>query len=96
MPLNDGDICDLGLGDPCASGQCQQGACQPQPAPDGTPCNDKLFCTINDHCVAGACTGDPNPCAPPDNPCLVGVCNEFSFSCTTTPGNEGNASARDS
>jgi hypothetical protein len=76
----------------CAVGVCDpQTGCVQQPLNDGAPCNDGLFCTINDTCNGGACKGDPNPCAPPNNPCLIGVCNENTNSCTTTPGNNGAA-----
>jgi hypothetical protein len=88
-PANDGALCDDGSFDPCAAGQCQSGSCVSLPVNDGQPCDDSLFCTINDKCVAGSCSGDPNPCAPPDNPCLVGVCDEFFWTCTSGPGNDG-------
>lgn len=91
LPNNEGVACDNGSFDGCSFGICQQGLCASVPQNDGQPCDDGLFCTINDKCVAAKCSGDPNPCAPPDNPCMVGVCNEFNFSCVTVPGNNGMA-----
>jgi hypothetical protein len=89
MPVNEGTFCDDGSFDPCSQGQCQAGSCVSLPVNEGTFCDDGLFCTINDKCLSGSCSGDPNPCAPPENPCLIGMCNEFNFSCSAVPGNNG-------
>src|SRR5262249_16711503 len=76
---------------------CHQGICDPQlgcvtsPNPDGTPCQDGFFCTINDHCVAGTCRGDPNSCAAPGDVCKIGSCNEATDTCTVVNGNNGGA-----
>jgi hypothetical protein len=91
MPTNEGSFCDDGKSDNCSQGQCQSGLCVSLPVNDGSFCDDSLFCTINDKCVAGSCSGDPNPCAPPDNPCMVGMCNEFSWSCSVVPAPNGSA-----
>lgn len=89
VPSNDGAQCDDGSFDPCSVGECQAGQCASIPVNEGSFCDDGYFCTINDKCIAGSCAGDPNPCAPPDNPCMVGVCDEFSWTCTAAPGNNG-------
>ncbi|NUQ75694.1 MAG: hypothetical protein HUU21_19290 [Polyangiaceae bacterium] len=91
MPVSEGSWCDDGSFDPCSEGQCQSGMCVSLPINDGSWCDDGLFCTINDKCVAGSCSGDPNPCAPPENPCMIGTCNEFNWSCVAVPGNNGMA-----
>ena len=77
-------------------GTCSKGFCDPQlgckvmPLADGAPCDDNLFCTINDVCNNGVCAGAPNPCADPvDDICMIGSCNEASKSCTAVPGNDG-------
>ncbi|MBI3834982.1 MAG: hypothetical protein HY287_11690 [Planctomycetes bacterium] len=37
--------------------------CEARPRPNGTPCEDGLFCTSHDGCVEGICTGGASPCA---------------------------------
>jgi hypothetical protein len=56
----------VGSGDPCAGGPqcadtCNEGldTCN---LPNGTACNDGLFCTSADACSAGACVGSGDPC----------------------------------
>src|SRR5262249_22498919 len=79
------------------NGTCSVGFCDPQigckvmPVNDGTPCDDNLYCTINDKCVAGQCTGDPNTCAAPGDVCMIGQCNEAQQTCVAVPGNDGGA-----
>ena len=90
-PLNNGVACDDGQGNPCSTGQCQNGACISIPTAEGLPCDDFQFCTINDKCSQGSCAGSPNPCAPPQNVCMIGVCNEALDTCTASPGNNGSA-----
>lgn len=51
---NDNNACTT---DTCTNGQCFQ-------VNNAQPCNDGLFCTINDTCVGGNCVGSPNDCAP--------------------------------
>jgi hypothetical protein len=71
--------------DTCAVGTCVPGqGCTAMPVNDGSPCNDGLFCTINDQCQASKCAGAPNPCAAPNNTCQVGVCNENLKQCSVT------------
>lgn len=89
QPANEGGACDDGMGGQCSFGQCSAGSCVSLPKANGDPCNDFLFCTINDHCSNGMCVGDPNPCTPPNNPCYIGVCNEGAQNCITTIGNNG-------
>jgi hypothetical protein len=80
------------LDGPCSVGVCDpQLGCKTMPVGDGSPCDDGLFCTIADTCNGGACAGAPNPCAPPNNPCLIGTCNELMQTCVAVPGNNGSA-----
>ncbi len=78
------------LNDTCSVGACdpKQG-CVKQPAKDGAPCDDGLFCTVLDVCKSGACGGVPNTCAAPGDVCLVGTCDEVAKSCVAVPGNDG-------
>jgi hypothetical protein len=48
--------------------------------PNGALCNDGLFCTATDSCVAGLCVGTPRSCAD-DIACTVDSCNEASKAC---------------
>ncbi len=79
------------LDGPCSLGICDpQLGCQVMPLANGAPCDDGLFCTINDACNGGACAGFPNPCTPPGNPCFIGSCSELN-GCSAVPGNNGAA-----
>jgi hypothetical protein len=74
----------------CGDGFCDpNGGCKVVPKNDGTICNDNLYCTIQDTCVAGTCKGIPNPCGAPNNPCMIGTCNEAQQTCVAVPGNNG-------
>ncbi|MBT9555875.1 MAG: hypothetical protein IV100_07600 [Myxococcales bacterium] len=42
-------------------------------AADGTTCDDKDVCTVEDRCTAGKCGGKPNPCEDNDA-CTEGTC----------------------
>lgn len=79
-----GDICSVGKCDPVLG-------CIEVPQNDGVFCDDKLFCTVEDACLAGQCVGKPNPCAPTSDPCKIPQCNEITQTCTTMPGNDGAA-----
>jgi hypothetical protein len=91
QPINEGGACSNGDVNGCTQGQCQAGGCAAIPKKDGQSCNDFKFCTVNEHCQSGVCSGDPNPCAPPDNPCLIGICDENAQQCVVTIGNDGTA-----
>ena len=57
---------------------------------DGTACDDGMFCTVNDSCVAGVCEGGPaNDCGIEAAPCEVVTCDEGSATCTTAPAMNG-------
>lgn len=92
-----GGTCSGGKPVDCSAlnGTCTLGVCDPQlgcvqqPAPDGTACNDGLYCIINEVCVNGQCMGQPNTCAAPGDVCLVGSCNEAQDKCTAVPGPNG-------
>ena len=97
QPCTDPAFCPVVSVDPCqgAAGDCrhldsacQVGACDPrtgqcaaQPRPDGTACNDSLYCTRNDSCQAGQCQGTARDCSAVGDPCSTGVCNESAKAC---------------
>ena len=56
----------------------------PLPIPEGTPCDDGMYCTANEVCDGhGHCAGGFSPCEDPGNVCLRAVCSESSQSCST-------------
>ncbi|MEK6677667.1 MAG: hypothetical protein AABZ47_18695 [Planctomycetota bacterium] len=57
----------------CTIDQCQDTFCVH--SPNALPCDDGLFCTINDTCSQGVCHGSPTPC--PDGL----FCNETLNGC---------------
>ncbi|MFN2376641.1 MAG: hypothetical protein ABR538_08895, partial [Candidatus Binatia bacterium] len=82
----------LGSGDPCpgadGDGDCTETCSEAADActaadPNASPCDDGLFCTVNDACSAGSCVGSGDPCAGPDGDgnCAES-CNEASNNCT--------------
>jgi len=67
------------------------GACIIIPAPETTACDDKKFCTLNDHCDGnGQCVGgDQNRCGIKPDPCSSITCYEELQKCDSTPSNDG-------
>ncbi len=47
--------------------------------PDGTPCEDGNFCTVNDECLSGVCSCDPRDCSANNLPQIA--------TCTNNPDN---------
>jgi hypothetical protein len=48
------------------------------------PCDDGLFCTVDDICGGGTCGGTARDCSDGVS-CTVDVCDDASNSCTSTP-----------
>jgi hypothetical protein len=72
----------------CNEGQYQGAVGDCVVVPDeGAPCDDGLFCTIDDTCNdAGTCVGGPeNDCGMMPEACQLVTCDEAAQSCTTTP-----------
>src|SRR5690349_13224280 len=74
------------------------GRCIGQFQPDGTACDDGLFCNGADTCQTGDCTGHAgDPCVQSTD-CAT-TCNEVSNACESTPfvpcGDDGNACTAD-
>ena len=72
--------CELAL--PCIVGLCIDYACVYHNRTD-SPCDDGLWCTVNDRCVDGLCVGLERSC---DDgvPCTIDTCSEDSSSCVFT------------
>jgi cysteine-rich repeat protein len=67
-------------GNPCTNDVCNgAGVCT---HPNNTaPCDDGLFCTVNDACSGGACHGTARDCSAAGDQCHVGVCDEATDQC---------------
>ncbi len=79
-----GTPCDTD-GDPCTNvGFCFSGTCMNEiPVPNGTSCEDGLFCTGSDTCQSGVCVGGSDPCPGPDGDGDCSErCNETADACT--------------
>ena len=80
------------LDGPCSQGACDPmtGTCQVEPASEGSPCDDELFCTDGDSCVAGSCQGSAKVC-PGDSgdTCQQPTCDEDSDQCLITAAPDG-------
>ncbi|MBW2455436.1 MAG: hypothetical protein JRI68_13030 [Deltaproteobacteria bacterium] len=76
----------------CQVAQCnaQTGQCEVVAESDGTTCDDGVFCTVNDGCLAGVCTGGPeNDCGITAPQCTEVTCDEQSQACNTTAAQNG-------
>jgi hypothetical protein len=81
-----------GAADQCNYGICNEDsdACEAQPKPDGTSCDDGLFCNMNEACQAGNCSGGAaRDCSFLDDQCSQGFCDEEADECRAQPINEG-------
>ncbi len=74
--------CDSSLDTPCAKNLCnpETGKCGLTQTPDGTVCDDKLFCSKDDVCQQGKCLGLKLDCSD-GNPCTDDVCVESQQGC---------------
>ncbi len=76
----------------CQIAQCneQTGQCEVVADTDGSSCEDGLFCTVDDACVAGTCQpGTTNDCGVTPAACEDVTCDETSQTCTTTAKQSG-------
>jgi len=89
-----GGVCTAGpardcsaAGNQCNNGVCNESAdtCEAQPKPNGTTCDDTLYCTVNDQCTGGVCGGSARDCSAYTNQCNNGVCNESADTCEAQP-----------
>ncbi len=68
-------------------GACQRracvvppGRCSVVPREEGDPCEDGLFCTVDEACRTGECVGVPKDCAD-ENLCTLDECDEDEDQC---------------
>lgn len=103
----DSKLCQLGEpvicatnSDPCLSNRCvpETGACEPEPAPDGSACDDGDACTTLDVCEDGQCSGaEPVVCTALSQCHTPGTCDPATGTCSNpekaknSPCNDGNA-----
>jgi hypothetical protein len=73
----------------CVEGRCVDEECQEVPRPDGTFCDDGLFCTGVDACQGGTCMRGPEPCPPTGVLCNSDFCDEDADGCTLVPVPDG-------
>jgi hypothetical protein len=79
----------MSMSDACNVGACVNGVCAKQPANDLGACDDGLFCTDNDSCMAGACIGQSAHLCQAADGCHIATCDEGQKKCVETPGNNG-------
>lgn len=72
---------ECGAADACSVAMCEAGRCVQRAAPEGTACNDGLFCTTNDVCSGGLCGGSARDCGALDSSCTTGQCDESARAC---------------
>ncbi len=72
------DCADAGA---CLDDACTDGRCSASALPDGTSCQDGLYCTVDDACDHGVCSGAARDCRSLDDECNRGVCDEEADAC---------------
>src|SRR4029077_9512093 len=81
-------VCRAAVGQCDAAEHCSGTGptCPPDlPQPDTTACDDGLFCTVNDICIAGTCHGSSRDCSDAGDQCHSGTCDEAAAQCVATP-----------
>ncbi len=80
-----------GSGDECNTGECREsdGACVAVPVPNGSSCNDDLYCTDPDTCTNGVCGGPTRSCISATDDCNTGTCDEANDRCIGVPVADG-------
>jgi len=85
---NAGALCRPAAG-PCDLAESCTGTsatCPPDVGqPDTAPCDDGLFCTVNDVCNAGVCHGEARDCSDAGDQCNTGTCDGVGNACVATP-----------
>lgn len=73
------------LDDACSVGVCDDttGACEVEARADGSACDDGLWCTEDDTCLAGECEGVARDCGHRDG--YASTCLEAEQECEMTP-----------
>jgi len=92
-----GDVCEGGICVPgestpcpfnpavCALVVCVEDSqeCASSPVVLNVPCDDGLFCTVNENCQTGNCSGSSRDCSFLDGEGVIGVCSEEDDACVT-------------
>jgi hypothetical protein len=68
----------------CTDASCDEDLdqCEGIPKTDGEPCEDGLYCTVDDQCVGGGCNSGPQrDCGAAGGSCVDGTCNEDLDQC---------------
>ncbi|MBI4716398.1 MAG: hypothetical protein HY763_01205 [Planctomycetes bacterium] len=92
------DVCQAGVcysnpttcpddGNLCTDDVCNAatGTCSHPAKPNGTTCDDGLFCTVNETCTSGVCGGGvPRSCGDAF-PCTADSCDETANQCSHVP-----------
>jgi len=94
------DVCDItsyscrgtqidcsGDADQCNSAFCLEatGLCVKDPLPNTQPCDDGLYCTIDNTCLNGDCgSGSPRNCSLQESQCTIYGCDEDGDACVAT------------
>lgn len=75
----------------CQSDSCDDtlNQCVATSAPDGTACDDGLFCTVGEICMGGMCSGTQRNCDVAADACNAGTCVEAMDACVPTPLSDG-------
>lgn len=81
LHTTDDSVCPSSTG-ACTPGWCDdQRGCVLETQPDGSACDDGLYCTVNDRCARGACSGEANSCRVVGWECVISQCDEGNNSC---------------
>jgi serine protease len=74
------------LSNQCNDGVCDEtlDSCVAQPKPNGTSCDDGLYCNVGETCQAGACTGGSARSCDDGKTCTTDSCNEDLDKCENT------------
>ncbi len=83
--------CIIGVCVPSGASNPDGFTCDSQFKPEGTTCEDGLFCTVDDACDGGGwCTGGgANPCDEVSDTCNSGVCDDDADACLPEPVSNG-------
>lgn len=80
-------LCEA-LADTCNQAECNESEnnCQKKPKADQTPCEDGLYCTVNEQCIAGQCASiTARDCSVVSRKCVDGICDEQTDRCIGDP-----------
>jgi len=68
----------------CVQGECNplSGSCEARVKEDLTPCEDGLFCSVDDICQSGVCIAGGDQNCDDDEPCTRDACSETERVCT--------------